>query len=593
MRSIGKRFGIWVFLAMAAGAAGVIPCPAAATPADMRNAADFPGASIVEQIDAAILNCGSAPCDVRVPAGTYEASAINTWMQRDTTGSRVGIRLPSDIRIHGDGEGHTVIRVTRGANDPPAILFANADAENHNIRMSDMTVIWTDASRQFDWVSILVCRGCDELELDHLTLDGNPNKLVNLLDNTHVNVHDNTFRLHSTSYGHGDNALSLNRFDPARHPGSGAGWVRNNRFIQIGDYRVFSMLAVTQSGSSITGNTFEAPPEPSGDRATGIETGIDNLGKLPSGVEIRGNRFRDASIAHGGMNDSLIADNFFWQGNIYIALQDGTSASLTGLTIARNEMHFGSIWITGLEHVSTSRCAITGNHISDGSIGVGNGALVQDIEVSDNTVRYSRNANGIDCNACSLIRGNVVQEIGQKGLSDMTAGFQIGGHVLDVSNNVYIDAQHDFGAGVICSVAKPTATLCQTSGQSRWVMLQDAKWQIGWTNRTLFTEHGDYRIRAFVNSSLLELDEDAAVIPPGTPFHLYRTTFNAFELNGAHIERFSNNEAISTEGAFRHAAIQEDGDVQFGEVRSNLLRPNVCDGRCRADYQGDGKSTRP
>jgi hypothetical protein len=579
-----------VFLAIAACAAGAIPCPAAATAPDERNAVDFPGASIVEKIEAAIHNCGSAPCDVRVPVGTYDASAITSWTQRDATGSRVGIRLPSDIRIHGDGEGHTVIRVTRNANDPPAILFANADAENRNIRLSDMTVIWTDASRQYDWVSILVCRGCDELELDHLTLDGNPNKLVNLLDNTHVNVHDDTFVLHSTSYGHGDNALSLSRFEAARHPGSDAGWVRNNRFVETGDYRVFSMLLVAQSGPTITGNTFEVSNESGFDSATGIETGIDNLGRLSSGVEIRGNTFRGTSIAHGGLNDSVIADNFLWHGNIYIALQDGTTASMTGLTIARNELHFGSIGVNGLERVSTSRCAITGNLVFDGNIGVGNGSLIQDVEVSDNTVRYSRNTNGIDCNACSLIRGNVVREIGQNGPSDVHAGFQIGGHVLDVSNNVYVDAQHDFEAGVICSVAKPAATLCQTSGQSRWIMLQDAKWQIGWTNRTLFTEHKEYRIRAFVNSSLLELDEDAAVIPPGTKFHLYRTTFNGFELNAAHIERFSNNAAISSEGAFRHAAIQEDGDVEFGEVRGNLLRPNVCFGRCRVEYGGDGKT---
>ena len=590
MRPIRSRFWIWVLLAMAAGA---IPCTAAATASGTRIATDFPGASIVEKIDAAIRDCGSAPCDVSVPAGTYDASTITSWPQRDVTGSRVGIRLPSDIRIHGDGEGHTLIRVTRSANDPPAILFANADAENHNIRLSDMTVTWTDASRQYDWVSILLCHGCDELELDHLTLEGNPNKLVNLLDNTHVKVHDDTFKLHSTSYGHGDNALAVSRFDPARHPGSEAGWVRNSRFMETGDYRVFSMLIVDQSGASITGNTFEAPLEASGNNATGIETGSDNLRRLPSGVEIRGNIFRGSSIAHGGLNDSVIADNFLWHGDIYIALQDGTPASLTGLTIARNELHFGSISINGLERVSTSRCAITGNDVSDGSIGVGNGALIQDIEVSDNTVRYSRNANGIDCNACSLIRGNVVREIGQNGPSDVHDGFQIGGHVLDVSNNVYIDAQHDFGAGVICSVAKPSATLCQTSGQSRWILLQDAKWQIGWTNRTLFTEHGEYRIRAFVNSSLLELDEDAAVVPPGTKFHLYRTTFNGFELNGAHIERFTNNMAISLEGAFRHAAVQEDGDVEFGEVRGNVFRPNVCVGRCRVDYRGDGKAPGP
>ena len=61
--------------------------------------------------------------------------------------------------------------------------------------------------------------------------------------------------------------------------------------------------------------------------------------------------------------------------SIYIALQDGTTASMTGLTIARNELHFGSIGVNGLERVSTSRCAITGNLVFDGNIGVGNGSL--------------------------------------------------------------------------------------------------------------------------------------------------------------------------------------------------------------------------
>ena len=77
------------------------------------------------------------------------------------------------------------------ATDPPATLFANASPSNRNIRLRDMSISWTDSSRTYDWVSIFTCHRCDQLELDHLSLEGNPNKLVNLLDSTGSSVHDN------------------------------------------------------------------------------------------------------------------------------------------------------------------------------------------------------------------------------------------------------------------------------------------------------------------------------------------------------------------------------------------------------------------
>ncbi len=191
----------------------------------------------MEQIQAALHDCGFDPCEVYIPAGTYTTSPISTWKNKDETGSSAGIALPSNVEIRGAGPGRTVINVTRTATDPSATLFANANHSNRNIRLSDMSITWKDSSQKYDWVSIFICHRCEQLELDGLSLEGNPNKLVNLLDNTGINVSRQRILVRSTGYGHGDNALSVNRFDSAAFVGPVAGVVRDNRFAEIGDYR--------------------------------------------------------------------------------------------------------------------------------------------------------------------------------------------------------------------------------------------------------------------------------------------------------------------------------------------------------------------
>lgn len=549
-----------------------------------RDASKFPGASIVEQLQAAIRDCAADPCEIYIPAGTYNSSPISTWKSRDMTGTTVGVAIPSNVEINGAGIGHTIIHVTRSATDPPATLFANASQSNRNIRLSGMSISWTDYSPQPGWVSIFICHGCDQLELDHLNLEGNPNKLVSLLDSTRSSVHDNMFLLHSTSYAHGDNALSVNRFNPAASVGADAGVVRDNHFIQTGDYRTFSMLIVSQSGLYVHSNVFEGRI-PSQGHDTGIESGQDNLARMPENVKVSNNVFHGASIAYGGLNDSEISGNFLDHGDIYVALQSGTTASVSGMTIADNELHFGSISVGGLGITSTGRFLITHNRVFDGSIGTGGSSNVHDLEVSYNLVRYSSNQNGIDCNACSLIRGNVVREIGQNGPGDVHAGYLIGGAVSDVSDNVYLDEQHEYDTGTICSVESPSSTVCLASGASRWVLLHGGEWGFGWTNRTLFAGRYNLLIRAFVSTALLELDGDAPALPAGTRYHLYRTTYNAFELNSAVIERFANNLAVSATAGFRHAAVQENGMVRIHNLSGNVFRPYICSGKCAVDYR--------
>jgi hypothetical protein len=577
---------IWVLIVVSLVVSGVVIWPGQlhARPAAhaARNTSDFPGASIVEQLQAAIRDCAADPCDIYIPAGSYDASPIATWKSRDTTGASVGVAIPSNVEIRGAGMGRTIIRVARSAADPSGTLFANAGASNRNIRLREMSINWTDSNPKVDWVSIFICHACDQLELDHLNLEGNPNKLVNLLDCTATNIHDNKFLLHSTSYAHGDSALSVSRFDPNAAVAGAAGVVRDNYFTQTGDYRIFSMVVISQSGLYVHSNVFEAHlPLPG--YATGIESGQDNLARLPENVNISGNVFHGASIAYGGLNNSEISGNFFDHGDIYVALQSGTISSLSGLTVADNELHFGSISIRGLTLTLTGRLIITRNRVFDGGIGAGGFSTVHDTEVSYNSVRNSSNMYGIECDACSLIRGNVVREIGQNAPGDVHAGYLIGGMVEDVSDNIYIDEQHEYDVGTICSVANPSSTICLSSGSSRWVRLQGGEWGFGWTNRMLLIDQNKLPIRAFVNASLLELEENTA-LQAGTHYHLFRTTFNAFELNGAVIERFANNLVVAP-GGFRRAAVQEDGTVRILSLSGNAFHPYSCYGKCAVDYR--------
>ncbi len=571
---------VWLLLpAMAAQTNSASP-----SAVSIRSAADFRGASIVERIQAAILDCGASPCEVYVPAGKYQASAVSSWNTRDSSGSRVGIILPSNVDVRGAGAGHTIIEVQRKAGDPPAILFANSLQSAHNIRLHDISLVWNDSATSFNWVSIFICHACQEVELDHLVLEGNANKLVNLLDSTNSSVHDNRFLLRSTTYGHGDNALTFARFDARIQVDGPAGIVRDNTFEEIGDYRVFSMVVVSQSGLYVHSNVFEAHLPPPG-YATGIESGQDNVGQLPRNVKISDNIFHGASIAYGGLVSSEISGNFLDHGDIYVSLQSGTTASVALLTIADNELHFGSIGFGGLADTFSGRSIITRNRVFDGGIGVGNRPGVGDMEVSFNTVRDTRGRAGIQCDGCSIIRGNLVREVGQNGPGDRDPGYAIYGPVVDVSDNVYFDEQHQYDTGTVCSIASPSSTQCLSSGRSRWVLLRGAQWGAGWTNRVLFTARGNLNIRAFVDSSLLELDQDVDVLPAGTRYQLYLTTSAAFQFNGATIDRFTNNVAIATNGTFRDAAIEENGKVSIQGVSGNVVRPYKCAGTCTADLR--------
>jgi hypothetical protein len=162
--------------------------------------------------------------------------------------------------------------------------------------------------------------------------------------------------------------------------------------------------------------------------------------------------------------------------------------------------------------------------------------------------------------------------------------------VDDVSDNIYIDDQHEYDMGTICSAATSTSTTCLPSGRSRLILLRGGEWGFGWSNRTLFTGRGNLPVHAFVSSSLIELDSDVDALPPGTHYHLYRTTFNAFELDATTIRRFANNFALSATGPFNHAAVQEDGTVRIDNLSGNVFRPYKCYGKCAVDYRSSASA---
>jgi hypothetical protein len=115
-------------------------------------------------------------------------------------------------------------------------------------------------------------------------------------------------------------------------------------------------------------------------------------------------------------------------------------------------------------------------------------------------------------------------------------------------------------------------------------LLRGGEWGFGWTNRTLSTDRRNLPIRAFVSASMLELDDDISALPTGAQYHLYRTTYNAFEFNSATIERFANNLVVSP-GGFRHAAVQENGTVRIQNLSGNVFHPYSCAGKCAVDYR--------
>ena len=43
--------------------------------------------------------CLRKPCEVYIPAGTYNSSPISSWKTRDFTGASVGIAIPSNVEI--------------------------------------------------------------------------------------------------------------------------------------------------------------------------------------------------------------------------------------------------------------------------------------------------------------------------------------------------------------------------------------------------------------------------------------------------------------------------------------------------------------
>ena len=201
--------------------------------------------------------------------------------------------------IRGAGKAAQLFESTRSANDPIGTLLADANGQptysgaRHEHSLDGLQF---EIRLGFDSYLSGVCH-----HLPNSTIEPRRKSQQNgqPLDSTESSVHDNTFLLRSTSYGHGDNALSVNRFNPAISVDRDAGVVRDNHFIQAGEYRSFSMLIVSESGlyvhSNVSKRIFRL-------RETRLASNLaqDNRGRLPdNAVKISNNTFQGASIVVG------------------------------------------------------------------------------------------------------------------------------------------------------------------------------------------------------------------------------------------------------------------------------------------------------
>ncbi len=147
------------------------------------------------------------------------------------------------------------------------------------------------------------------------------------------------------------------------------------------------------------------------------------------------------------------------------------------------------------------------------------------------------------------------------------AGYLISGAVQDVSDNLYLDEQHDYDAGTICSVAETVIDGVCAAAHAAKPLGPAAGRRMGlWLDQS----HPLHRPRQLPHPRLCQqfragVGENAGIRTPRScpqepTITCIARTFNAFELNSATIERFANNLAVAT-GGFRHAAVQENGTV--------------------------------
>lgn len=580
------------------------------------NATAQAGADIVAKINAALV---LGP-DVFIPAGTYTLSSCAGWTLDTQAGDpwnsfHVGVALPTGSHLHGAGEGLTVINVTRLNTDPPCSLFANATrvgtGNNPNIEIDHMTINWTDQNTGTPQSSIFEIAGSDKTNIHDVEMSGNPNRLLIISDVTRVAVHDNNMNLNTTSATLGNSAVSWNRFQSGTPYLMDVGSVYNNIAVDTGDPTSFgmSMFVLSQSNAKLTGNIcdlvkFVSSPNLNAYNGNCVETGDDNLGNLPAGLQIQGNHW------YGGVRLPAVSTDYssnLHEGGYGILASYASTSDTT--TAARTNIHGNillcpgtgincGILVNGNSGQGYQSVIVSENDVEDGGIAIATSGSIgggPNCVVENNRVRNTPSASlsggtvtaAIGAYGCSGVGGNFVQNPDADAASgnDASYGIAIGNASAAVSttydyvsNNKVIDDQQTYSTGTVCSVASVSSTTCLTTGTSRYLYSAGATWSPAWSNRYIFIASVPIMIRGFYGVHYIELESAIAFVGSGTAYSLTWSMNGGYYL-GSPIINFTGNFGYVAQQFMR--AYPSDGMITdvSGTVITNLANNNFISAR--------------
>lgn len=558
----------------------------AAVPTSINTSA-IAGADIVAKATAAFAISN----DVFIPAGTYATTCTTSWTNTSGFNQYVGIVLPTGAHLHGAGMGTTIINVSRasGLTAPSCALIANANpvgsGNNPDITIDNLTINWIETGCttlggcNHDTAAIEMM-GADRFTMHHVELQGQPNRLLNLIDTTRVSIHDNKFLLNTPTANNpstvfGNSAIGASRYQAGIAYSLNAGKIYNNEIDETGAPSNVSLLVPTQSNLTIgPDNVFDmmhyvTSPSPSAILGQAIESGTDNLTGIEGYLLIHGNYFYGAEVRLS-INDTEFSGNFLQQGRVYGYSSNGGPPSTARLKVQTNTFHcYGSggdqcgIYIAGLSAQGFPFVTISENTIEDGSIGVYSDNVSTDgggsnCVIENNKVYNAPNVSfagvtpsgAILGNGCSAIRGNLVKNYNADNFSAATdsthygisagdASSTVPTVISDFSGNQVIDDQVVYSTGNVCSVSSPSSTTCLSAGSSTYLYSAGATWSPGWSNRYIFVGGTPYMIKQFYAPHYIELQYSTAFIA-STAYTLNYSFYNGYNL-GTNIIRFDSN----------------------------------------------------
>ena len=546
--------------------------------ASVRIANEYPGASIVEKIQAAITDLGGAG-EVSIEPGTYVASAVSTWQTGVGAATKAGVLIPSDVTIACTGGGASSITYTRSGSDPVAALFVGTGS-NSGIRITGcrISVTETSVSNQSTYAAPIYLHTCDRCEVDHNVIQGNSNR------------HDNWFLVNSTAFAYGDSAIGLNRGSASStYYDVFAAKIHDNEFIEIGPNNTFSLLLVAQGGVDIYNNTFDLYHYRAiTTTGNALEAGLDATGEFGLNVTIRGNMFLGgAGVYPLALVAGDVRGNKFYHSGLGLTAAGGSVSTINySVNVSDNDFRYSSIRCTNQKGDSGYRhVVLANNRFWDGQMVVEGAAshTVSDTTVINNTI-WNAPDTAIECTRCSVVSGNTIINPGQTDYTSVTnVGISINGDTRAVTYNTVSEDQNTYNDGTVCSVVNSSSSTCLVSGRSDWVYVTGGTWSASWTNRTLYISGRNQLIRGFSDTSHLQI-ETAALIPSGTSYNLHRTTYQGMQITAA-VDSLIGNQFLNRGSGWNSNAMVGGGD-SVNKYAGNYASTGGCS-NCVADYFTD------